>query len=126
MHEVLGVQTIRNSLMSCTMTATTATLAFMGGVTLLHGDGLAQVERQVAVASTQLGRWVGDAASEPLAPRTALTLPAWTEGALPQHLSQHPQIAAAVRRSHTRSPMTAFLLLFLNSFWNLGINPMLR
>ena len=44
--EVLGVQTIRNSLMSCTMTATTATLAFMGGVTLLHGDGLAQVERQ--------------------------------------------------------------------------------
>lgn len=44
--EVLGIQTIRNSLMSCTMTATTATLAFMGGVTLLHGDGLAQVERQ--------------------------------------------------------------------------------
>lgn len=44
--EVLGVQTIRNSLMSCTMTATTATLAFMGGVTLLHGDVLAQVERQ--------------------------------------------------------------------------------
>ncbi len=36
--EVLAVQTIRNSLMSCTMTATTATLAFMGGVTLLHGD----------------------------------------------------------------------------------------
>lgn len=34
--EVLAVQTIRNSLMSCTMTATTATLAFMGGVTLLH------------------------------------------------------------------------------------------
>lgn len=32
--EVLGVQTIRNSLMACTMTATTATLAFMGGMTL--------------------------------------------------------------------------------------------
>ena len=34
--EVLAVQTIRNSLMSCTMTATTATLGLMGGVTLLH------------------------------------------------------------------------------------------
>ena len=39
--EVLAVQTIRNSLMSCTMTATTATLALMGGVTLLH-SGWAQ------------------------------------------------------------------------------------
>ncbi|PZU38869.1 MAG: DUF599 domain-containing protein [Acidovorax sp.] len=35
--EVLGVQTLRNSLMSCTMTATTATLAFMGGLTLTQG-----------------------------------------------------------------------------------------
>lgn len=34
--ELLAVQTIRNSLMSCTMTATAATLAFMGGVTLLY------------------------------------------------------------------------------------------
>lgn len=34
--EVLAVQTIRNSLMSCTMTATTATLAFMGCVTWLY------------------------------------------------------------------------------------------
>jgi hypothetical protein len=41
--EVLAVQTIRNSLMSCTMTATTATLALMGGVTLLH-SGWAQAE----------------------------------------------------------------------------------
>lgn len=42
--EVLAVQTIRNSLMSCIMTATTATLGLMGGVTLLHsgwGDALA-------------------------------------------------------------------------------------
>lgn len=36
--EVLGVQTIRNSLMSCTMTATAATLAFMGGVSLLYNS----------------------------------------------------------------------------------------
>lgn len=36
--EVLGVQTIRNALMSCTMTATAATLAFMGGVSLLYSS----------------------------------------------------------------------------------------
>ena len=36
--EVLGVQTIRNSLMSCSMTATAATLAFMGGVSLLSSN----------------------------------------------------------------------------------------
>ncbi|MGN1055359.1 MAG: DUF599 family protein [Comamonas sp.] len=36
--EILGVQTIRNSLMSCTMTATAATLAFMGGVSLLYNS----------------------------------------------------------------------------------------
>lgn len=36
--EVLGIQTIRNSLMSCTMTATAATLAFMGGVSLLYSN----------------------------------------------------------------------------------------
>lgn len=40
--EVLGVQTIRNSLMSCTMTATTATLSFMGGITLLHSNWASQ------------------------------------------------------------------------------------
>lgn len=48
--EILGVQTIRNSLMSCTMTATTATLAFMGGISLLYGNwaqGLTAVHKEV-------------------------------------------------------------------------------
>lgn len=36
--EVLGVQTIRNALMSCTLTATTATLSFMGGISWLYRD----------------------------------------------------------------------------------------
>jgi outer membrane protein TolC len=58
-------------------------------------DSLAQAERRVAVAGTQLGRWIGDGAREPLAPRPALTLPAWTAGPLSEHLRQHPQIAAA-------------------------------
>lgn len=44
--EILGVQAIRNSLMSCTMTATAATLAFMGGVTLLYSTPLADTALQ--------------------------------------------------------------------------------
>jgi outer membrane protein TolC len=62
-------------------------------------DGLAQVERRVAVASTQLGRWIGDGAQDSLAPRPRLTLPAWTEGALAEHLAQHPQVAAATQQA---------------------------
>lgn len=44
--EVLGVQTIRNSLMSCTMTATAATLAFMGGVSLLYNSWMQSVPEE--------------------------------------------------------------------------------
>jgi outer membrane protein TolC len=61
-------------------------------------DGLAQIERRVAVASTQLGRWIGDGARDSLAPRPTLTLPAWTEGTFAEHLAQHPQIAAATQQ----------------------------
>lgn len=61
-------------------------------------DGLALTERQVAVATTQLGRWVGENAQLPLGSRPALTLPAWTSGALAEHLTQHPQIAAAAQQ----------------------------
>ncbi len=50
-------------------------------------DGLAQAERQIEVATTQLGRWVGEGARLPLAARPVLTLPAWTEGALAEHLT---------------------------------------
>ncbi len=62
-------------------------------------DGLAQVERRVAVASTQLARWIGDGARGSLAARPTLTLPAWTEGALAEHLARHPQIAAATQQA---------------------------
>ncbi len=61
-------------------------------------DVLAQAERRVAVASTQLGRWIGDGARQPLAPRPVFPLRAWTEGPLAEHLRQHPQIAAAIQQ----------------------------
>jgi outer membrane protein TolC len=68
-----------------------------GSVEQLH-DALAQVDRQVAVATLQLGRWVGEGAQHPLGPRPVLALPAWTEGVLAEHLAQHPQIAAAAQQ----------------------------
>ena len=58
-------------------------------------DALAQAERQVAVAATQLSRWVGEPVTQPLAARPALALPDWTHGALAEQLNRHPQIAAA-------------------------------
>lgn len=49
--EILGVQTIRNSLMSCTMTATAAMLAFMGGVSLLYSSKMPSLDFQQHVLS---------------------------------------------------------------------------
>jgi outer membrane protein TolC len=84
-------------------------------------DGLAQIERQVAVAGTQLGRWVGEAASQPLAQRTALTLPAWTEGALSPHLSQHPQIAAAASQEAVADSEAAMARAAQSSDWSVEL-----
>ncbi len=84
-------------------------------------DGLAQAERQVAVAITQLGRWVGESATQPLAPRAALTLPAWTEGALPQHLSQHPQIAAAAQQAAIADSEAAVARAAKSSDWSVEL-----
>jgi outer membrane protein TolC len=84
-------------------------------------DGLAQVERRVAVAITQLGRWVGESAWQPLAPRAALTLPAWTEGALPQHLSQHPQIAAAAQQEAIADSEAAMARAAKSSDWSVEL-----
>ena len=62
-------------------------------------DALAQAERRVAVAGTQLARWVGGDARQPLAPRPVLSLPAWTAGPLAAQLQQHPQIALAAQQA---------------------------
>lgn len=61
-------------------------------------DALALVERQVAVATIQLARWVGDDARQALDARPALTLPAWTQGEIGPHLSGHPTVAAATQQ----------------------------
>ena len=58
-------------------------------------DRIDQVDRMAAVATTQLGRWIGDAASRPAATRPALLPPEWAQGNLAEHLTAHPQIAGA-------------------------------
>lgn len=85
-------------------------------------DGLAQVERRVAVAGIQLGRWVGDGgARQTLAPRPQLALPAWTEGALADHLAQHPQVAAATQQEAMADSEAAVARAARSSDWSVEL-----
>jgi outer membrane protein TolC len=61
-------------------------------------DRLAQNEREIATATTQLARWVGDAARGPLgeAPRTDSV--ALDAGALDDALAHHPRIAMLAKQ----------------------------
>lgn len=61
-------------------------------------DRIAQVERDIAVATTRLARWIGDAAAQPIGERPALRLPDWTQGDVAAHLRRHPRIAAAAQQ----------------------------
>jgi outer membrane protein TolC len=58
-------------------------------------DRIDQAQRAITLATTQLRRWIGDAAMRPLAARPALTIPAWLNEGFAQHLERHPQIASA-------------------------------
>lgn len=84
-------------------------------------DGLAQAEREVAVATTQLGRWVGESASQSLAPRPALALPTWTEGALAENLTQHPRIAAAAQQEAIADSDAALARAARSSDWSVEL-----
>lgn len=84
-------------------------------------DGLAQAERRVAVSITQLGRWTGEGASLPLSPRPALALPAWTDGALAEHLTQHPQIAAALQQEAIADSEAALARAMQSSDWSVEL-----
>ncbi len=84
-------------------------------------DALAQVDRQVAVATLQLGRWVGEGAQQPLEPRPVLALPAWTEGVLAQHLAQHPQIAAAAQQEAIADSDAALARAARSSDWSVEL-----
>ena len=61
-------------------------------------DRIAQVERQIATATTQLTRWVGVAAAETLGAPPALDAVRWRAEGLETQLAHHPQIAVMVRQ----------------------------
>jgi outer membrane protein TolC len=59
-------------------------------------ERLKQADQQVAVATTRLARWVGDAAGQPLGAPPALSLP--DAPAVEARLSHHPDIALMARQ----------------------------
>ena len=62
-------------------------------------DRVDQAQRQLAVATVQLTRWVGDAATAPMGPRPDLALPAWAVGGdMAQALKHHPAVAAMAQQ----------------------------
>ena len=61
-------------------------------------DALADTDRQIAVATWKLARWLGDESLRPLDARRALVLPAWTGEDLKTQLQAHPMVAMASRQ----------------------------
>ena len=61
-------------------------------------DRIAQTERQIATATTQLARWVGPDAAAPLAPAPAMNSVGMSPTDLDTQLAHHPQIEALLRQ----------------------------
>lgn len=57
-------------------------------------DRVDEVDREIAVATTRMARWIGDAAREPLAARPAWARPAWYSAAQELPIDRHPAVAA--------------------------------
>ena len=64
----------------------------------LIDDRIAQSDRQVATARTQLARWIGDAATTPLSAGPAMDVVGFHPDELETSLAHHPDIAVMVRR----------------------------
>ena len=64
----------------------------------LLDDRLAQNERELATATTQLARWVGDAARRPLGEPPRTDRVALTDTALDTELAHHPRIAMLLKQ----------------------------
>ncbi|MDB5815180.1 MAG: putative outer rane cation efflux protein [Rhodocyclales bacterium] len=58
-------------------------------------DQLAQRERDVAMARTQLARWIGDAAQQPLGAAPDIATVAWTPKSGARELGSHPTMTLA-------------------------------
>lgn len=62
-------------------------------------DRMAQAEAQLAMATTQLARWIGEAASQPLAPSPTMTATHLDPATLEVQLAHHPELAVMSRQA---------------------------
>ena len=62
-------------------------------------DRIAQAERQVATAGTQLARWIGEPASQPLGPPPGMATTRLDPATLDTQLAHHPELAVMARQA---------------------------
>lgn len=72
-------------------------IAAHGSVAALE-DRASEINRRIAVAGSNLARWVGEAAERPLAPPPPMESIPLEARALEAHLSGHPEIVALLRQ----------------------------
>lgn len=89
-------------------------------------DRIAQTERQVANAKTQLARWVGDAAAEPLAVLPNTDKAAMDIASLETVLAHHPQIAVMARQEEMALADVAVARANKHSDWSAEVMYSLR
>ena len=85
-------------------------------------DRIAQVDRQIAVATTRLARWIGARATVTLGPRPEFMLPAWLQGDLTKHLVRHPNIAASAQQQAIAESEAALARADKQSDWTIALN----
>ena len=85
-------------------------------------DRIAQVDRQIAVATTWLARWIGDGAAQPLGPRPDVVLPAWLQGDLAGHLARHPNIATSVQQQAIAESEVALARAAQQADWTVALS----
>ena len=84
-------------------------------------DRMDQADRAIGVATTQLGRWIGDSATRPAGPRPTFAPPAWAAGDLARHLLEHPQIAAAAQQEALAQTNVAIAQANRRSDWSVEL-----
>ncbi len=85
-------------------------------------DRIAQADRQMAVATTRLARWIGDRATTTLGPRPDFVLPVWLQGDLTEHLTHHPNIAASAQQQAIAESEAALARAAQQSDWTIALN----
>lgn len=85
-------------------------------------DRIAQADRQIAVATARLARWIGDGAAQPLGPRPDFVLPAWLQGDLADHLARHPNIATSLQQQAIAESEVALARAAKQADWTVALS----